>query len=58
MQYSEPFGSGTQYLHFLVSASTDRLIHIFNAESDDYDLIQTIDVHSTSIVDLKLVITN
>ena len=34
------------------------MIHIFNALSDDYDLLQTIDAHSTSIVDIKLVMTN
>ena len=34
------------------------MIHIFNALSDDYDLIQTIDAHSTLVVDIKLVITS
>jgi WD40 repeat protein len=42
---------------FLVSGSSDRMLHIFNASNDDYDLIQTIDAHQTSIVDLSVVIS-
>lgn len=39
--------------HLLASASADRMIHVFNAEADEYELIQTIDAHGTSIVDLQ-----
>ena len=42
-------------MQFLVSASSDKMIHIFNAMTDDYELIQTIDCHTTSIVDIKVV---
>ena len=36
----------------LISGSTDRMLHIFDASSDDYDLLQTLDAHQTSILDL------
>jgi len=32
------------------------MIHIFNAVNDEYELMQTIDVHTTSIVDAKFAI--
>lgn len=41
LQYSQPYLSQT----FLISGSSDRMLHIFNASNDDYDLIQTIDAH-------------
>eukprot|EP00347_Sterkiella_histriomuscorum_P016249 403353917 len=57
LQYSEPFHvpGSDQYVQFLVSASSDRMIHIFNARDDDYELIQTIDVHTTSLIDAKFI---
>lgn len=41
VQFSEPFNvnNSDQYVQFLVSCSSDRMIHIFNARNDDYDLI-------------------
>lgn len=41
LQYSQPYLNQI----FLVSGSSDRMLHIFNASNDDYDLIQTIDAH-------------
>ncbi|CDW83913.1 mitogen-activated protein kinase-binding protein 1 isoform x4 [Stylonychia lemnae] len=56
LQYSEPFNIQGGYVQFLISASSDRMIHIFNATNDEYELIQTIDVHTTSIVDAKFAV--
>jgi hypothetical protein len=33
------------------------MIHIFKATTDEYDLMQTIDVHSTSIIDISMILT-
>lgn len=57
LSYSEPFYCQGQedYVQFLVSASSDRIVHIFNAKTDDYELVQTIDSHSSSIVDAKFI---
>lgn len=31
------------------------MIHIFDAKTDDYELVQTIDAHTTSIIDAKFI---
>lgn len=31
------------------------MIHIFNADSDEYTLVQTIDVFSSSVIDAKFI---
>ena len=48
LRYSTGYSS-----HFLASASADKMIHIFNADSDEYELLQSLDAHSTCIVDLQ-----
>jgi hypothetical protein len=31
------------------------MIHVFNATTDEYELIESIDEHSTSIIDAKII---
>ena len=39
-------------VHFLSSASRDRLIHVFDV-GQDYGLVQTLDDHSSAITSVK-----
>ena len=38
---------------FLATASRDRLIHVFTAEGNNYQHVQTLDEHSASITSVK-----
>lgn len=51
LRYSQGYSA-----HLLASASADRMVHIFNAGGEDYELMQTIDAHGTSIVDLQFAV--
>lgn len=53
LQYSQPDESGYQDRLLLASSSRDRLIHIFDASSPRYDLIQTLDDHSAAITSVR-----
>jgi len=38
---------------FVVSASSDRLVHIFYLEGNDISVLQSIDSHAASLQDVK-----
>ena len=42
------------YWHYLVSASRDRLMHVFDIRRD-YELVQTISDHSAIVTSVKFV---
>jgi len=56
LSYSKPYrinpvkGRSEVEFLYLLSASSDKLMHVYNANSDSYDVIQTIDTHKTQIV--------
>jgi WD40 repeat protein len=53
LQYSQPESSDSGGRMLLASSSRDRLIHIFDASSGTYDLVQTLDDHSAAITSVR-----